>query len=341
MNRPGGALKSRGERLPDADFRRLVAAARERHSLSDVVARHTDLKKRGPRELVGICPFHAEKSPSFEVNDLKGTYHCHGCGAGGDAITFLVKREGMTFRQAVETLSGDQFPVISEGERAMRRAEDRRQTAGRLALGRSIWAKTVPAAGTPAEVYARARGITAPLPPTVRFVMTPRWRNPETGEVGRDLPAMACALQNAEGAIVGTQCIFLQDGGRRKYERIRDDGSKAKAKLSFGLIVGAAVRLGPVVDHVTLVEGPEDGLTLAQRWPGQSVWVSCGTALLSQVELPSEVQRVTLAGDNGSAGHEAVDKARARYLSEGLAVNAMFPPEGFKDWNDEARGIRS
>jgi DNA primase len=199
----------------------------------------------------------------------------------------------------------------------------------------------VPAINTPAEVYARNRGITMDLPPTIRFVMTPRWRNPETGEVGRDHPAMVCALQNADRAVVGVQCVFLADGGRRKYERTYEDGTKAKAKLTWGLIVGSALRLGPVSDHVTLCEGPEDGLSLAQELPGRTVWVACGTALMPRVNFPAGIDRITLAGDNGGPGREAVEASTVAYLDQGFAVAEAFPNPAFKDWNDQLRGIHA
>jgi DNA primase len=170
-------------------------------------------------------------------------------------------------------------------------------------------------------------------------VLTPRWFNHETGETGRDVPAMACALQDVSGAVVGVQCVFLQDGGKRKYARQRPDGTQAKAKLSFGQIVGSAVRLGPVSEHLTVCEGPEDGLTLSQELGGRSVWVTCGTALMPRLALPAEVQRITLAGDNGQAGREAVDAATVAYVDQGIAVDQAFPNAAYKDWNDQLRGI--
>ena len=89
-------------RLPDHEFERFVRDARDRHNLSDIIGRHTDLKKRGPNEMVGLCCFHSERTPSLEVNDSKGTYHCHGCGAGGDAITFLTAKEGLSFMEKLK-----------------------------------------------------------------------------------------------------------------------------------------------------------------------------------------------------------------------------------------------
>lgn len=335
----GATGNSRPSRLGDAEFRDLCDRARERHSISEIIGRHTTLKKRGSRELVGLCPFHSEKTPSFEVNDTKGTYHCHGCGKGGDAIQFLVAREGMTFMQAVEVLMGDEFPVISEDERARRKEADERDRADRIHLARWIWGNTVKPEGTPAEVYARSRGIIMPLPPTVRFVVTSRWFNFETGECGREHPAMACALQDVTGAVVGVQCVFLRDGGAKKYERINPDGSKAKAKLSFGILVGSALRLGPVAPHLINCEGPEDGLTLAQKLTDKSVWVSCGTALLSRIEYPPAVRSVCFAGDNNPAGRAAVADAREAALARGLVPTEAYPDPRYKDWNDELRGV--
>lgn len=328
-------------RIPDSEFAELVRMAKERHFLSDIIGRHTDLKARaGGREKVGLCPFHAERTPSFEVNDAKGQYYCHGCGKRGDAFTFLVEREAMTFRQAYETLSGDVFPVISEEERARRKAEDELKQAARVALARSIWDASIPPEGTAAQVYAQSRGITMTLPASIRFVMTPRWRDDETGECGPDHPAMVCALRDNSDDVVGVQCIFLQDGGRRKFTRRKADGSMAKAKLTFGKLHGTTLRLGPLSENIVLCEGPEDGLTLAQLLPGQSIWVSCGTAGMSRIRFPRQVQRLVLAGDNNESGRKAVAAAHVIHAETGIQVQEVFPDAPYRDWNDQLRGLR-
>ncbi|WP_162928339.1 CHC2 zinc finger domain-containing protein [Sphingopyxis terrae] len=334
-------MSSSPARLPSAEFEQLVKAAKDRHNLSDIIGRHTTLKARGRSEKVGLCPFHNERTPSFEVNDSNGQYYCHGCGKSGDAITFLMEGEGMTFRQAYEALAGDEFPVISEEERARRKAEDEEKMAERIAVAKEIWAASIPPKGTPAEVYLRSRGIVMDLPETVRFAMTPRWRNAETGEVGRDIPAVVFAMQDNSDDIVGVQCVFLEDGGRRKYERTRADGTKAKAKLTFGKLVGSAIRLGPVAEQIVYCEGPEDGLTLAQLLPHMSVWVSCGTAVMPRMIFPRAVQSLILAGDNNIAGRKAVVAARIVHSSQGLKVEEVFPDPPFKDWNDQLMGVRS
>src|SRR5882757_9456248 len=75
-----------------------------RIDIAEIVGRHVQLKKGGAN-LSGLCPFHAEKSPSFTVSPTKQFYHCFGCGANGDAIRFLTEYSGMTFIDAVKDLA--------------------------------------------------------------------------------------------------------------------------------------------------------------------------------------------------------------------------------------------
>jgi DNA primase len=324
-------------RLPDDEFRRLVDEAKSRHNLSDIIGRHTKLTRRGSREVVGLCPFHLEKSPSFEVNDAKGTYHCWGCKEVGDAMTFLQKVEGMTFREAFETLSGDTFPTVSEQDRVRRKQEAEQDTARRIRTGRAVWDRAVPAAGTLAETYARSRRIVAPLPDTVRFARLDYWDQSTNTVIARDVPAMVCALQDGGGSVVGVQRIYLAADGAGKMPGV-------KAKLSLGIIVGSAFRASgsdEPGEAVVLCEGPEDGLTLAQELAGACVLAACGTALMPRLELPASVQTVTLAGDNNAPGRAAVEAGAEAYRTRGLTVRAMFPAAGFKDWNDELRGVRA
>ncbi|MFO1048372.1 MAG: DNA primase [Geminicoccaceae bacterium] len=72
--------------------------------LAEIVARYVKLTRRG-REQVGLCPFHQEKTPSFNVVEDKGFYHCFGCGAHGTAIDFVMQVEGLDFARALERLA--------------------------------------------------------------------------------------------------------------------------------------------------------------------------------------------------------------------------------------------
>ncbi|WP_347353649.1 DNA primase [Intrasporangium sp.] len=81
-----------------------IATVKERSSLEDVVREHVTLRRSGSR-LVGLCPFHDEKSPSFGINPANGFYHCFGCGEGGDVISFVQKVDSLSFTEAVERLA--------------------------------------------------------------------------------------------------------------------------------------------------------------------------------------------------------------------------------------------
>jgi DNA primase len=89
-------------RIRDED----IALVRERTSIVDVISEHVTLKPAGGGNLKGLCPFHDEKSPSFNVTPTRGFYHCFGCGAGGDAINFVMESDHLSFSEAIERLAG-------------------------------------------------------------------------------------------------------------------------------------------------------------------------------------------------------------------------------------------
>ena len=78
----------------------------QRTDLVQLVGRRVKLARKG-RVFWGLCPFHKEKSPSFKVENERRTYHCFGCGAGGDAFKWLQETEGLTFPEAVQRLAGE------------------------------------------------------------------------------------------------------------------------------------------------------------------------------------------------------------------------------------------
>ena len=80
----------------------------------DVVSGYTSLRKRGV-DLLGLCPFHKEKTPSFTVSADKGLYYCFGCGEGGDVVRFVERMENLSFTEAIEQL-GERFGVPVEFE---------------------------------------------------------------------------------------------------------------------------------------------------------------------------------------------------------------------------------
>ena len=89
-------------RVKDED----IALVRDRSSIADVIGETVTLKSAGGGNLKGLCPFHDEKTPSFTVSPARNVYFCHGCGAGGDAIKFLMDAEHLSFVESVERLAG-------------------------------------------------------------------------------------------------------------------------------------------------------------------------------------------------------------------------------------------
>ena len=88
--------------IPQAFIQELLARA----DIVEIVGRYVQLRKSGAN-FVGLCPFHTEKSPSFNVNPARQFYHCFGCGKSGDAIRFLMEQAGMSFVEATKELAGE------------------------------------------------------------------------------------------------------------------------------------------------------------------------------------------------------------------------------------------
>src|SRR4051812_6202507 len=83
-----------------------IAVVRERSRIEEIIGEHLQLKRAGGGSLKGLCPFHDEKSPSFNVTPSRNLFHCFGCGEGGDVIAFIQKIDHLSFSEAVELLAG-------------------------------------------------------------------------------------------------------------------------------------------------------------------------------------------------------------------------------------------
>jgi len=128
---------------------------------SDVVSRHVKLKRQG-REFVGLSPFTNEKTPSFFVNDEKGFYHCFSSGKHGDAISFLMEIEGLSFPEAVEKLAGIAGMAMPQADPdAERRAARNKKTVSWMEQAQIFFAKSLMReVGSGARDYLKGRGLT-------------------------------------------------------------------------------------------------------------------------------------------------------------------------------------
>ncbi|MBS0448282.1 MAG: DNA primase [Proteobacteria bacterium] len=139
-----------------------------RVDIAEVVGRSVTLKKSGAN-LSGLCPFHAEKSPSFTVSPTKQFYHCFGCGAHGDAIGFLVEQHGMSFIDAVQELAGQVGMTVPEDrttpqEREQAAAQKQRRASLSEVLARAAEHYRRQLRGNQRAVaYLKGRGLTGEI----------------------------------------------------------------------------------------------------------------------------------------------------------------------------------
>ena len=103
----------------------IVDEVREKNDIVDVISPHVRLTKRGAN-YIGLCPFHNEKTPSFSVNSGRQIFHCFGCGVGGNAFSFVMKYENLTFTEAIKQLAdrvGMKLPEADDSPEAKKRAD--------------------------------------------------------------------------------------------------------------------------------------------------------------------------------------------------------------------------
>ena len=188
---------------------------RARVPLEGVIGKRVRLARRG-RELLGLCPFHNEKTPSFTVNEEKGFFHCFGCGAHGDVIGFVMRDEGLAFPEAVERLAGDAgLALPARDPRAEAREKQRhslyRGGGGRGQAGsrRSLQGR---GALRPGAISMPAAWTRRPAP-QFRLGYAPDSRTALRTKLEKDAVTQAMLLEAG--------LVIAPDDGRAPYDRFR------------------------------------------------------------------------------------------------------------------------
>ena len=203
--------------IPQSFIQELVARA----DVVDIVGRYVQLKKGGAN-FMGLCPFHAEKSPSFTVSPSKQFYHCFGCGKNGNAIGFLMDHAGMSFVEAVKDLAqqyGMQVPEEESSPQDRARAAEQRQRQDTLSdvLEKAGEAYRRQLKDSPRAVdYLKGRGLSGDIARQFGLgYAPPGWRNLASVFAHYDDPLLVeCGL------VIQSQD---EDGGEEKhYDRFRD-----------------------------------------------------------------------------------------------------------------------
>ena len=233
------------------------------------------------------------------------------------------KKSGCAFLDilaAAGLRSGDYTPP-DPATLAQREREQRAEAEKRAAQAKRVWQEAQPIAGTPAETYLRKRGITCPLPRTLRFHGS-CWH----GATAKRHPALVAAVQGAGMAAVHR--TYLRPDGTGKA-----DVNPAKAML--GATAGGAVRLTEAQGPLVVAEGIETALSLASGLLGRpaTIWAALSTSGIRGLRLPPQPRRLTIAPDGDAAGREAANALAERAHALGWQVSLLPAPDG-RDWND-------
>lgn len=198
--------------IPDSFIQELLA----RVDITDVVGRYVQLRKGGAN-LLGLCPFHTEKSPSFTVSPTKQFYHCFGCGAHGSAIRFLTEHTGASFPEAVRSLAGSVGMTVPEEPRSPRQRAADRERKQEVSLQQQILdqaqshylqaLKHAPEA----IAYLKGRGLTGEI--AARFGL---------GWAGHDRRGLAAVFPRYEDAALLESGLVIESEDGRRYDRFRE-----------------------------------------------------------------------------------------------------------------------
>ncbi len=289
--------------------------------IADVIGVAVPLKRDG-RALKGRCPFHEDRTPSFHVYD--DHYHCFGCGAHGDVITWMMRAKGLSFPEAVAHLAGTPMDRFEDG-REVRTTEPIApradvDAANRRELARRIWTESVDARGTVAETYLQNRGVRPPDRPVIRF-------HPFCPRSGGALPAMIALMTDpATGKPCGVHRTFLAADGSGKAQVERP-------KMMLG--AAGVIRLDdPIGEGLGLAEGIETALSVIQTIGWRPVWAAGTRGGIERFPiLPSHCLSIFADGD--TPGQDAAKACATRWAAAGREVWIHTPPPG-EDWNSAA-----
>jgi DNA primase len=310
-----------------------VARVRDATDLVALASEHLALKRVG-RNFVGLCPFHAEKTPSFNVNPEMGRYRCWGCGASGDAITFVREVEHLDFVDAVERLASRAGITLRYDDKSVAKDRTRKQRLSEVvAAAIAFYHELLLGSddGGLARRYLRSRGFDGDAARQFQL----GWSPDDWDRLSVHLQRQKFARDDIEGAGLAfvNRVNKLQDqfrgrvmfpiydqrgdavgfGGRAlgdeqpKYKNSPETPVYQKSRLLYGLnwAKGEIVGRGQVV----ICEGYTDVMAFVLAGSPNAV-ATCGTALADEhfQILKNLARKVVLAYDSDAAGQSAAEK---------------------------------
>ncbi|MCF8098201.1 MAG: DNA primase [Desulfarculaceae bacterium] len=341
-----------GGRIPEHKIDEVRQAA----NIAEVIGRRVKLISAG-RTLKGLCPFHGDTDPSFIVNRERGTWHCFGCGEGGNIFTFLMKDEGLTFPEAVKQLAaqyGVHLPTPERTPEQKRRDQHRQRLLRVMELAGNFFIQQLAApSGEPARRYLlEQRG----LKPQVLKDFGLGWAPDAWEGLRRFLGSQGVP----EALAIEAGVLVARDKGDGCYDRFRGRvmfpiADVSGRMVSFGgrVLGGGEPKYlnGPETplfkksatlynlerarsfmrkkDRALVVEGYFDVITLAAMGFGETV-APMGTALTPQQirRLKGQASRLVLVFDGDQAGVRAARRSLPLCLAEGVQPEVLLLPTG-------------
>ena len=329
----------------------------------DVIGRAVHLRRSGNRH-VGLCPFHEEKTPSFQVDAENQLYYCFGCGTGGDVLSFVMRHQNFTFADAVKYLA-DRYNIALpqkdqalQGDLLLASQEERRRILAALECAADFFYRQLHFAqeGRVAREYVAGRGLPEDVVESQKLGYAPaRWDGLfEHLKKNGIEPALAVTagllsksssdsskffdrfrnrlifpIRDERGTVVafGGRILAKDEQNEPKYLNSPETPVYHKGKMLYQYAV--AREACRQVRQVLLVEGYMDLLAFHAKG-FHRVAATLGTALTSQqVRLLSRMcDEVVLAYDGDDAGERAILRALPLFLQEELSVSCIRFPEG-------------
>ena len=327
-----------------------IAELKYRSDISDIASSYMQLKRRG-RNLVGLCPFHGEKTPSFNIYAENGSFYCFGCGVGGDVITFIMKIENLDYMEAVKFLAQRAGMTVPDDavDDSMSKLRTRVYEANREAA-RFYYSKLFAPEGKQALSYLRGRALSDKTitrfglgyAPNNRFALTNHLK--QKGFSDSELIAANLVFKSRSGnsvidrfvdrvmfPIIDLRGNVIAFGGRimsdqkPKYLNTSDTIVFNKSQNLFSL--NNAKNSG--TRRLILCEGYMDVIAVNQAGFTDAV-ATLGTSLTTEQAMLMKryCDEVVICYDADEAGQKATQRAIGILRSTGLNVRVLAIPDG-------------
>ena len=328
--------------IPDS----FIEELKNRADLAEIISRDVELKRRGSI-MVGLCPFHSEKTPSFTVYPEKGNYHCFGCNAGGDAITYIRTRENLDYVDAIKILAsmcGMQMP-LEDGDTKQQYKKREKTFEINKQTARFYHETLMSAAGSKGKKYIDDRQINENIVKRFGLGYAPaEWdaltkHLVQKGFEKEEIYEAGLAKKNSKGGyydffrdrvmfpIIDITNRVIAFGGRaiekdeeRKYINSSDTLAFKKGNNLFALNIAKNTQSGRLI----LAEGYMDVITMHQYGITEAV-ATLGTAITEEQArlIGKYTKNVVIAYDSDKAGQAATQKAIVCLSKVGISIKVL------------------